>query len=257
MKNRELILNNFIDKDSKFEVSKILDLYEVSKKNGNQIVTEFLTPVIMSNLLAAFEKHFMEYNVESFGGYELAERRCLIFNKDDYGYYDIDTLEITNNLKFNRPLEHREVLGSILGLGITRSKVGDIVFQNDKCYVFVKSEISDYIIHNLEYVGRCKVKIKITDDVVFADDNNLELKTTTVSSLRVDTIVSNITNLSRNDVKKLFEKELIFINWRVCNNAAAIINEGDTITIRKVGRIKLVNIKGLSKKGKQIIDYYG
>ncbi len=257
MKNRDLILNHFSDKDSKFEVSKILDLYELSKKARNQIVTEFLTPVTMSTLLDAFEKHFMKYNVDSFGGYELSERRCLVFNKEDYGYFDIDTLEITNNLKFNRPLEHREVLGSILGLGITRSKVGDIVFQNDKCYVFVKSEISDYIIHNLEFVGRCKVKIKITEDVVMLEEKNLELKTTTVSSLRVDTIISNITNLSRNEVKKIFEKEQVFINWRVCNNTSAIVNEGDTITIRKVGRIKLVNIKGLSKKGKQIIDYYG
>ncbi len=257
MKNRDLILNSFSDKDSKFEVSKILDLYELSKKTRNQVVTEFLTPVILSNLLDSFEKHYMEYNVESFGGYELSERRCLVFNKEDYGYYDIDTLEITNNLKFNRPLEHREVLGSILGLGITRSKIGDIVFQNDKCYVFVKSEISDYIVHNLEFVGRCKIKIKVTDDVVLLDEKNLELKTTTVSSLRVDTIISNITNLSRNDVKKFFDKEQVFINWRVCNNTSAIVNEGDTITIRKVGRIRLVNIKGMSKKGKQIIDYYG
>ncbi len=256
MKNRDVVLNNFTDKDSKFEVSKILDLYDLSKKNRNQIVTEFLTPVVMSSLLVAFEKHYLDYAIESFGGYELSERRCLIFNRDEYGYYDIDTLEITNNLKFNRPLEHREVLGSILGLGLTRSKIGDIVFQNEKCYVFVKSDISDYIIHNLEFVGRCKVKIKISDDVVFTDQNSMELKTTTVSSLRVDTIISNITNLSRSDVKKLFEKEQVFINWRVCNNTATVVGEGDTITIRKYGRIKLVNIKGLSKKGKQIIDYY-
>ncbi len=257
MKNREAVLNNFTDKDSKFEVSKVLDLYELSKKTRNQIVTEFLTPVTMSNILNAFEKYYLDYNVDSFGGYELSERRCIVFNREDYGYYDIDTLEITNNLKFNRPLEHREVLGSILGLGITRAKIGDIVFQNEKCYVFVKSDISDYVIHNLEYVGRCKVKIKISEDVVLGDDNSHELKTTTVSSLRVDTIISNITNLSRNEVKKLFEKEQVFINWRVCNNTSVLVNEEDIITIRKYGRIKLVNIKGLSKKGKQIIDYYG
>lgn len=255
MKNKDNILNMFEDKDSKFDASKVLDAYMLSSKIGTQVVTDFVTPIFLSKVLSAFESEFKDYSITSFGGYDDAERRCIVFNESEYNYYDIDVIKITNNTKFNKRLEHREVLGSILGLGITRNKVGDIIFENDDCYVFVKNEISDYIIYNLEQIGRSKVKVELSSYESKGSTNSENIKTTTVSSLRVDTIISNITNYSRSDVKKLFDKELIFINWKVCVNASTIVKEGDIITVRKFGRIKLNTVKGISKKGKYIIDY--
>lgn len=253
--NKEDILKKFSDKDSKFDASKVLDCYNLSKKADCQSVSDFLTPVFLTSILEVFEKELGIYDINTWGGFESAERRCIIFNKNDYGYFDIDVLKLSINTKFNKALEHRAVLGSILGLGITRNKIGDIIFENDDCYVFVKSDISNYIQFNLEYVGRTKVKVEVSEYTPVGDSICSELKTTTVSSLRVDTIISNITNYSRSEVKKLFEKELILVNWRVCNNTSYTVKEGDTITIRKYGRIKLENIKGFSKKGKYIIEY--
>lgn len=256
MKNKDNILNIFDDKESKFEASKVIDAYILSNKIGTQVVTDFVTPIFLSKIISAFEKEIKDYSITSFGGYEDAERRCIVFNENEYNYYDVDVVKITTNTKFNKSLEHRAVLGSILGLGITRNKVGDIVFENGDCYVFVKNEISAYIIYNLESVGRSKVKVELSSYEFKGNTSGENIKTTTVSSLRVDTIISNITNYSRSDVKKLFDKEMIFINWKACNNPSTIAKEGDTITVRKFGRIRIEEIKGLSKKGKHIIDYY-
>ncbi len=253
---REQILSKFIDKDSKFEASKVLDAFVMSKKTGCQSVTNFLTPVFLSEILQEIERNLLEYQTSTFGGYDSAERRCIVFNEDEYNYFDVDILKITTNRKFNKALEHRAVLGSILGLGINRSKVGDIVFKDEECFVFVKNEITDFILFNLEYVGRSKVKVESVVLESFKNEEEQKLKTTTVSSLRVDTIISNVTNYSRSEVKKLFEKNLILINWRVCNNTSTPVKEGDIITVRKFGRIKLEHIRGFSKKGKHIIDYY-
>ncbi len=256
MKNKEEILSKIQDKDSKFLASKVLDAYFLSEKAGCQVVTDFLTPVFLSSILSDFERYYSLFDVVTFGGYDEAERRCIVFNKADFGYYDIDVLKISTNTKFNKALEHRAVLGSILGLGINRSKVGDIVFENDVCYVFVKNEIADFIIYNLEFVGKSKVKVETATYTPSDKEVEMQIKTTTVSSLRVDNIVANVTNNSRSEVKKLFEKELVLINWRVCDNPSHIVKEGDIITVRKFGRIKLEKVKGLSKKGKYIIEYY-
>ncbi len=256
MKNKEEILNKIQDKDSKFLASKVLDAYYLSEKAGCQVVTDFLTPVFLSSILGDLERYYSFYDATTYGGFDGAERRCIVFNKDDFGYLDIDVLKISTNTKFNKSLEHRAVLGSILGLGINRNKIGDIVFQDDVCYVFVKNEIADYIIYNLEFVGKSKVKVETGVYVPSECEAEEQLKTTTVSSLRADNIVANITNNSRSEVKKLFEKELVLINWRVCSNPANLVKEGDIITVRKFGRIKLEKVKGLSKKGKFIIEYY-
>ncbi len=256
MKSKNEVLNKIQDKESKFEASKVLDAYFLSEKVGCQCVTDFLTPVFLTNMLSDLENYFSYFEAFSYGGFESAERRCIVFKKDEYEYFDIEVLKITTNTKFNKPLEHRAVLGSILGLGINRCKVGDIVFDKDECYVFVKSEIVDYIVYNLEYVGRSKVKVETTTYNVVENEVEEQLKTTTVSSLRVDTIVASVTNNSRSAVKKLFEKELVLVNWRVCNNPESLIKEGDVITVRKFGRIKLDKVKGISKKGKFIIEYY-
>ncbi len=255
MKNKNDFLNNFVDKEEKFDASKVYDAYLFSEKTGNQVYTDFLTPVFLSNLLNAFEKQLNIYNITTLGGHDEAERQCIVFNYNDYEESDIRVLKISTNIKFNKPLEHRAVLGSVLGLGITRNKVGDILLKDSECYIFVKSEIADFILYNLEYVGRSKVKIEEVTDFKDESERDKEIKTTTVSSLRVDVIVSSITNYSRSEVKKLFEKELIFINWRTCKNASVIVKENDIITVRKFGRITLENIKGTSKKGKTIIEY--
>ncbi len=256
MKNKEEILSKIQDKDSKFLASKVLDAYFLSDKAGCQVVTDFLTPVFLSSILSDLERYYNLFDVVTYGGFDDAERRCIVFNSDDIGYYEIEVLKISTNTKFNKSLEHRAVLGSILGLGINRSKVGDIVFENDVCYVFVKNEILDYIIYNLEFVGKSKVKVEQATYTPSSTETVEQLKTTTVSSLRVDTIVASVTNNSRSEVKKLFEKELVLINWRVCDNSSYIVKEGDIITVRKFGRIKLEKVKGLSKKGKYIIEYY-
>ncbi len=256
MRNREEILKKFIDKESKFQASKVLDEYVLSNKANCQVVTDFLTPSFLTELTDELEKKENEHDIFTFGGFNSAERRCIIFNKDEYNYFEIEVIKITTNTKYNKPLEHRAVLGSILGLGVTRNKIGDIIFDGDNCYVFLKSDIKDFIIFNLEYVGRSKVKVEESLYTVSEIDLDEKLKTATVSSLRIDTIISSVTKYSRSDVKKLFEKELVLVNWKVCKNSSTVAKELDVITVRRFGRIKIQHIRGISKKGKLIIDYY-
>ena len=69
----------------------------------------------------------------------------------------ISVLEIT--ARDIDKMSHRDYLGSLMGLGIKRENIGDILPLEDRCYIFTKSDISGYIIDNLLKIGRHGVKI--------------------------------------------------------------------------------------------------
>ena len=62
----------------------------------------------------------------------------------DFPAYPIK-LRITKSIK---ELTHRDYLGTVLSLGIERSKVGDILTDDDGAYVFVKDNVSDFCFRN-------------------------------------------------------------------------------------------------------------
>jgi hypothetical protein len=57
-------------------------------------------------------------------------------------------------------LSHRAVMGSILGLGVERDAIGDIVMiDGHNALFFCDSRLSDFFCESLERVGRDKVRL--------------------------------------------------------------------------------------------------
>ena len=98
-----------------------------------------------------------------FGGYEDAERKVLGFFPDWYedysAHFPVKAIEIIPSDTEN--LTHRDYLGSIMGLGIKRECIGDIIQKDDGAYVFAGDEIIDFLIGNLDKIGHRNVKVKI------------------------------------------------------------------------------------------------
>lgn len=191
-----------------------------------------------------------------FGGYGESERNMFGFTPD---YMDISSddfpiqlLEIKKNLKFGQSdLTHRDYLGSILGLGIDRSKIGDILLMEDKTLCFVHEEVAEYISMNLQKVSRTSVKILMVDrKESILPKRKLEQYHMTVSSLRLDAIVSAAFSISRGKAQSLIRSEKTTINWTVVSNTSFIVKEGDILSLRGYGRIKLEEVLGNTKKGR-------
>ena len=106
-----------------------------------------------------------ELKIKAFGGYDDAERVMFAMFPDymdeDEIIFPIDAVRISYNSKFSSSLSHRDFLGSILGLGIERIKVGDILVYDGEALCFSDSSISQYIVSNLERVGHTKVTAQI------------------------------------------------------------------------------------------------
>lgn len=261
MFNKRDLLKNIIKQDEKIMTAKVLDQASLCLKNFETVFTEFYDPYKISQFLN-FVKNENDLNIKTFGGYEESERLMLAFSPNyievNENEFPIAVLEICFNEKFSRKLTHRDFLGSILGLGIVRGKIGDIIIQNEKAVVFVNKDISEYICINLERVSNTKVTINNFDIKQFVNsinstDEQKEYKIT-VASLRIDAMLSAAFNLSRSKASALILSEKVFVNWSVTCNTSKQVLSGDIITLRGIGRIKIIEVLGKTKKDRFLVN---
>ncbi|MCL1884160.1 MAG: YlmH/Sll1252 family protein [Defluviitaleaceae bacterium] len=244
--------NPFKDAEDKLLFAKTLDKFNSARKKG-EAFTDFLDPfrcAAFTKILAANR----EISVAEYGGFENAERKMLGFFTENASdeFFPITPITFTYNEKFSKPPSHRDYLGSVLGLGLERGKIGDIRIGESGAILYVSSDISEYICENLNQVKRTVVKGKIGETLQIAESQNIE-KRITVPSLRADAVISSALNLSRGKVVTLFESQKVFINWKPAKKTQTL-TEGDAITIRGLGRLKLNSIEGNTKKDRIILQ---
>ncbi|WP_449619314.1 YlmH family RNA-binding protein [Robertmurraya sp. Marseille-Q9965] len=195
-----------------------------------------------------------EIKVAFFGGLEENERkRALIYpeyldvEKDDF---NIQLFEIEYATKFIT-IEHPQVLGSLMGLGLKRGKFGDILIQNGRVQFLVVKDISDYIEMQLTHIGRSSISLQ---EIPLAEGMNISDSwqeiSTTISSLRLDTVMSALLNISRQRSQEYIKSGRVKVNWTTIENPAFDCDVADMISVRGFGRSKIISIEGRTKKDK-------
>jgi RNA-binding protein YlmH len=250
--DKDKYIEHIKDKDQVLNMRKVLDKIEIVLDKHMVQSTDFLDPY-ERRLAKSILNRFMEISYEELGGIQEAERKVILIYPDYYNYDDIDipinSLSIEANTEKN---SHRDFLGSILNLGINREKIGDILIHEDYVQLVVKKEISDFILISLERVGKEKVNVKEISLDDLSPGNVIKYKdiTTTISSLRLDALISGSWNLSRNDSQRLIETGRVKVNWEPIDKSSKEVLEGDLISVKGYGRFILNSIEGVSKKGR-------
>ncbi len=188
-----------------------------------------------------------------YGGYKNATRVYIcIADEDASPDFPISVLQIKS--KGNKELTHRDFLGSLMGLGIKRECIGDIVTVNkNEAIIFVRDDVAQYIIRELDKVGRESVSVcEFTGDT-----DNLSNKTEAfsliVTSMRADNFVSACINSSRNAAVDLISSDMVFLNYVQVNKPSQNITEGDVISIRGYGKFIVGEIAGRTKRDRLVI----
>lgn len=191
-----------------------------------------------------------------FGGYDMAERCVAGFGENsEYAEFPISIIKIEPlQQKFADKLSHRDFLGSLMGLGIKRELLGDIVISENVGYLFCIQSIASYIEQNLDKVRHTSVKCKIVDELPPTAIKEPEEIKITVSSLRLDVIVAGVYNFSRNEVKELFVSRKIYVNSKLTENFSQVVKNGDVISVRGYGRFIYSETLGTTKKNRLIIS---
>ncbi len=190
-----------------------------------------------------------------FGGFCEAQRVMLCCLPDwcDEPTYPITAVTVTFKPCFE--LTHRDFLGSVLGLGLKREAVGDILIEQGRAVLFLSQDIAKYVLDNLNKVGRCGVKL--TEGFVAPLPNPAVMceNIVTVASLRLDCVVSAFLNCSRNTAAEFIENGLVSVNSVVTQKSTKNVQNRDIVSVRHKGKFSIVSSDDFTKKGRIVLHY--
>jgi RNA-binding protein YlmH len=166
--------------------------------------------------------------------------------------FPVELLEIKPRFKTEPTYGHRDVLGSLLGLGIERRMFGDIIINEDVGYVICNKSISHIVSAELLMVKRTAVNIttKIIDMQVKLLEPKSDTITLTLASLRIDSLVKGVCNCSRNEAISLIKAGQVKLNQIEVVKNHQSLHEGDILSVRTKGKFKLSEIGKVTKKGR-------
>ena len=146
---------------------------------------------------------------------------------------------------------HRDFLGSLMGSGIKRETVGDILVGEGRCDLLVTREIAPYVLDNLLSAGRTKLRLTEIplSDLEAPEQKYRELRDT-VASLRLDSVAAAGFGLARGKAAELVESGRVSVNALPCEKPDRLLAEGDRVAARGLGKLELTAVGGTTKKGR-------
>ncbi|SEB17465.1 RNA-binding protein YlmH, contains S4-like domain [Thalassobacillus cyri] len=234
-------------------IDQVLSWQEEVGRSFQSKLTDFLDPreqFIFESLLG----NHPDFTWKLFGGREDSERKrgllAPYYEQIQPDQFDLTLLEASYPEKFVT-LTHPDVLGAFMSLGIKRKKLGDLIVRNGVVQIIVASEIADYVRMNLDGIKKATVHFQeISFDRLLEDYEQWEELNTTVSSLRLDTLIKEIYRISRQKASLFIEKGQVKVNFRIVEDTSFKLQSGDIISIRGKGRSKLTEVLGTTKKDK-------
>ena len=216
-------------------------------------LTDFLDPrqrFIVKAVIGQSE----DLRIESYGRFDEAERERILIapsyfvaTEDDF---EIQLFKVTYPTKFVQ-LKHPDVLGALLSLGMERGKFGDIRIEDGIVQFACGREVADYVRANLTSIAKVKVHVEeITTEPLLMQKEEWVESTTTVSSMRLDVVLATLLNISRQKAQTLVNSGRVKVNWTVREQVAFELQEGDILSARGFGRLKVIATEGRTKKDK-------
>lgn len=243
-----------LNDDERYFYARISDLAALSRKTGVPRFSRFLNEreaVIAREAASALNAEPVFY-----GGFEGACRTVCGFFEETYagelsledklGLFPVRA--VTFSFKKFDKLSHRDFLGAVIGTGVERSVLGDILVAEEYAVVFCL-DTAEELAAGLTKIGRAGVKPErgVTREL---PRTKLETLDRTVSSLRLDRVVGACANISGERSASLIRSGLVSADFSVCLNVSGIVKEGAVISIRGYGRFRLAKIVGETKKGR-------
>jgi len=246
------IYQHFRPEEKEF-IDQVISWRDLVEKTFTHKLTDFLDPReqhIMNMLIGDHS----DVKCEFFGGEINAERKRAIlmpdYEKVTQDDFQISLFEVEYPAKFIT-IEHPQVLGTLMSVGLKRGKFGDIILKDKRIQFFVCEDVSSYLTAQVQSIGKSTVSIvKVDLERAIASSNIWEDETITVSSLRLDTALSGIHHLSRQKSQVLIGQGLVKVNWMVIESPSFECRTGDLVSARGYGRVKILSIDGKTKKEK-------
>ena len=238
-------------------LARILDRAQQAQNRNIPAYTDFLSPqqqALAKDLLRL--GGIPEDACLFLGGYEGAERKLILFLPD---WMDEKTAEspircLRAAFRAEETLSHRDFLGSLMGMGIVREKLGDILVSPGSADILVLETVEEFLLQSWDSAGRTKLRVTAIDPAhLHIPTVKCELVRDTVSSLRLDSVVSTGFRMARGKAADLISSGRVQVNWRECTKPDKLLAAGDTVSARGFGKFELSEVGGVTNKGRTSI----
>lgn len=211
---------------------------------------------LVEGLCKSLSRNAADVNCVLFGGYEDAERTIALFLPDYAVLEESHPLTVIRATATagGRTLTHRDYLGSLVGLGIKREMIGDILTGENGADIIVMQDICDFILFNYSSAGRTSLKVEAVDlgELRIPEKRVVEQKDT-VASLRLDNVVSSAFSLSRTKAAEAIRTGVVFVNNMQVEKIDSLVKEGDKLVLRGKGKAILKEVGGRTRKDRIFI----
>lgn len=245
--------------DDQMLLAKIHDKISAGQRRNIPSNTCFLTgreQILAQRLLDRTSRE----GVTFFGGTGSAERKVCAYvpeyyEASEYLYSDESPVAALRAvISSYDTLTHRDFLGGILGQGIKREILGDIFVSDDHCDFLVLREMAPYLLQHLTNVGRARIQLsEIALSELEVPEQRVKVIRDTVASLRLDSIIASGFQMGRSKAQGLIAAGKTELNHLLVTKADKEVSEGDVISVRGLGKMRVAEIRGLTKKGRTAI----
>lgn len=256
MNKTELLNKCARNEEERLLLARVLDKLELAHNRSVPAYTHFLSPgerACVEGMLAAWGRPPHAF----FGGYEGAERTVCGFAPD---WMDPDELfrgedspvaALRISFRAGDSLSHRDFLGAVLGLGLTREKLGDLLVGEERCDLLLLRETCPIVVSQLSQVGRYPVKCRAAQlGELEPCPPEIKLIRDTVATLRLDAVAACGFSMARGKAAALIESGRVTLNHREATKPDRGVAEGDVVACKGLGKFVVKEASGLSKKGR-------
>ena len=248
------------DSEDKLLLARIWDKYEQMERRGIPTATAFLSPREQTMAQALLNTARVHTGYRFDGGFEDAERKLILFLPEWAETSEDEPIFVRAVFHgSDSTLTHRDILGSLMGLGITREKVGDILISPHSADVAVAPQLTEFLLREWDSAGRVRLSVSLIQrHELLCPQTTVTQVSDTVSSLRLDAVVSAAFSMSRGKAAELIAAGRVSLDHMPCTKSDKSVGQNSTITARGFGKAVVRECSRVSKKGRiiLIIDRY-
>lgn len=243
------------DPEDRLLLARVLDKYDQTQRRSIPSATVFLSPREQALATALLNTAGIREGYVLDGGYEGAERKLLVFLPDW-------AEDAQGELAFLRAafhgadstLTHRDILGSLMGLGITRERLGDILIGEHSADIVASPTLAEFLLREWSGAGRVRLTVtEIDREALCIPEVKLQRVQDTVSSMRLDAVVATAFGMSRGKAAELIAAGRVSLDHVPCEKPDKPVGEGCIVTARGFGKAVVRECSRLSKKGRIIL----
>jgi photosystem II S4 domain protein len=246
---REELLQGIENRET---AARVIDQADQAIKTWEVVCTDFLSPPELAEVQQMFAR-LTEVQLFAWGGYPQAERQRVAIARPeiplDQSQVAIAALEIAGNFLFDSAT-HRDFLGALLGTGLVRDKVGDIIVLGERGgQAIVVPELVEFLEMSLTQVRSVPVKTRRIDlsELKIREPKKKEL-TTVEASLRLDAVASAGFGMSRSKMAEMISGGDVRVNWKEVTQPSHQLKSGDLVAIRGKGRLEIGEVAVTKKE---------